>query len=207
MVKVVSRVLGVAAALLVLGVVPIAQADPVPEPSAFDRNADNWILTGDAVGATGWGGDFDLSADHASREGNPGGSIYGVDAAAGIDFFFQAPPRFLGDQSALYGTALEFDVRYTGGGDALNISDVILVGGGVTLVIDSGVEPVPGVWTSYSIQLDESADWRVTNMVSGQVATPEDIRRVLRNLTSLRIRGEYAFGVETTYLDNLRIVP
>ena len=71
-----------------------------------------------------------------------------------------------------------------------NAIDVMLVGGGITLAFDTPVNPaVTPNWTSYSVLLDETAGWKLTNLsgtcrpmqaqfqtVLGSLEYPEDPR-------------------------------
>ncbi len=172
--------------------------------STFYRGTDGWTMVGDAVGATIASGSLDLQPRFSSTDGNPGGAIFAIDEGKHLTFYFQAPPRFLGNQLGSYGGSLEFDVKFSGPGTIVSFADVILAGGGITLVIDAGPEPTTE-WTSYSIRLDESAGWRISNPSTGAVASRADMRKVLRDLSVLRIRGEYTNAIDTGYLDNVRI--
>ena len=71
--------------------------------STFDTNADGWRTTADATG--------NPTPGYSAIGGNPGGHIFGVDGFTGISFYFEAPAKFLGNQSATYGGSLAFDFR------------------------------------------------------------------------------------------------
>ena len=72
--------------------------------------------------------------------GNPGGFIRGVDSVVGGVWFFSAPSKFLGDDSAAYGQHLSFDLRMRGSGPLFDDSDVILRS---TLFADQGPMQLP----------------------------------------------------------------
>ena len=57
-------------------------------------------------------------------------------------------------------------------------------------------------WTSYSIALDTSANWRVGDL-SGAAATQAQIQDVLGHLTQMLIRAEFVDGGESGGLDNV----
>jgi coxsackievirus/adenovirus receptor len=190
------------AVLLIMWLVPAAVAGSSHLPSAFDEGAEGWTVTGDAEGSFG-NEEFDLQAPFTLTEGNPGGAIVSVDTARDFVIYFQAPSRFLGNQSGVFGMTLTYDVKLADQDVVFDAPDVVLAGGGTTLLTNAGT-PAPDVWTTYSVPLDETGDWRLPD---GSPATREDIRTVLRSLDVLRIRGEYGYGPDTGYLDNVRIAP
>jgi len=177
--------------------------------SRFDGGAEGWTLVGDANGAAGIPHvnpvGYSVQPYHSSTGGNPGGAIYAIDDAKGLDWYWQAPPKFLGNMSGAYGGTLSFEVKVPASPD-FDRPDVILAGSDVTLVIDAGPSPSypPLNWQHYSVRLAEGEGWKVTRL-DGSDATGEQIRNVLRSLAVLRIRGEFYYGVDTGYLDNVRI--
>ncbi len=174
------------------------------QASNFERDTDGWTMVGDSRGATGIAGTYQLIPDYSTSDGNPGGAIFAVDEGRGFAFFFQAPPKFIGNQRRNYGGHLEFDLKVSAGGVVFSTADVLLAGAGLTLAID--LLPAPTTtWTTYRVALDESANWRIANPFSGPPATRAEIRSVLRDLSVLQIRGEHAGGFDTGYLDNVRI--
>jgi hypothetical protein len=136
-------------------------------------------------------------------DGMPPGSISGTDPD-GVTWFFSAPGEFLGDQSSSYGSSLSFDIKisYKSWTDA----DIALYGAGMSLAIDAGPDPDIGVWTPYSVALTDSAGWKV-GALGGADATQADIMSVLSNLQGLYIRGEFAYGADYTFLDNVVFGP
>ena len=173
--------------------------------STFDKGTDGWTMVGDALGAyEGTDGDLNLQPFFASNEGNPGGAISAIDGGRQISFYFQAPPRFLGNQVRHYGDYLEYDVKFSGPGTVGGTPDVVLAGGGLTLVIDLSPNPTTE-WMSYRVRLHKSAGWRISNARTGEKATRTDIQNVLKNLSVLRIRGEYTNQIDVGFLDNVRI--
>ncbi|UCF19255.1 MAG: PEP-CTERM sorting domain-containing protein [Gemmatimonadota bacterium] len=175
--------------------------------STFDTDAEGWTLVGGANGAAYIpGSDFlaiQVFVYYDAAAGSPGGAVY-ADDTPGDDWFFQAPPKFLGNRLGAYGGALEFDLNAPSS-VGFERPDVVLAGDGLTLVVDAGDSPA-GQWTSYRVGLDELSGWKVIDL-NGQDATANELRRVLKNLVLLRIRGEYFFGSDRAYLDNVRFVP
>ncbi|KAM9212714.1 laminin subunit gamma-2 [Dugong dugon] len=117
--------------------------------------------------------------------------------------YFVAPAKFLGNQQVSYGQSLSFDYRVDRGGRHPSAHDVILEGAGIR--ITAPLMPLDktlpcGITKTYTFRLSEhpSSNW------SPQLSYFE-YRRLLRNLTALRIRatyGEYSTG----YIDNVTLV-
>lgn len=165
--------------------------------SGFSVDADGWLISGDANAAS-------VKPDYNGTGGNPDGLISAKDEVTGGVWFFVAPQKYLGDNSATAGKNLRFDLKV----DATPTSpfddiDVRLEGGGVTLVFDTPNNPVGDKWTSYVVPLKASAGWKV-NELSGAAATDADLAKALGDTTALWIRGEFNTGADTGFLDNVR---
>lgn len=131
--------------------------------------------------------------------GDTGGYIYSADPDGG-DFTFSAPAVFLGNQSAAYGSTLTYSLNYTNTVN-YNTSDVILMGGGVTLLWQQSPNLTPGpAFTTVVVPLSPTGQW---HLVSGSLASAGDFATVLANLSGIYIRGEYAFGPDSTGLDSV----
>lgn len=165
--------------------------------STFDTGAEGWTVSGDVAVPVQW----------FAAGGNPGGHIRAVDAVIGDVTYFQAPGVYLGDQSGAINTNLSFDLQQTisGSPNQFDDSDVVLVGGGLTLAFDTAMNPNIGSWSHYEVPLTASL-WHVSNF-AGPVATDEQFSQVLSSLGALRIRAEYQTGADTGYLDNVSLVP
>ncbi|XP_036128726.1 laminin subunit gamma-2 [Molossus molossus] len=117
--------------------------------------------------------------------------------------YFVAPAKFLGNQQVSYGQNLSFDYRVDRGGRHPSAHDVILEGAGLRVIaplMPLGKTLPCGITKTYTFRLNEhpSSNW------SPQLSYFE-FRRLLRNLTALRIRatyGEYSTG----YLDNVTLI-
>lgn len=117
--------------------------------------------------------------------------------------YFVAPAKFLGNQQVSYGQSLSFDYRVDRRGRHPSTHDVILEGAGLRVtapLIPLGKTLPCGLTKTYTFRLNEhpSSHW------SPQLSYFE-YRRLLRNLTALRIRatyGEYSTG----YLDNVTLI-
>lgn len=144
----------------------------------------------------GWtsGGTAELGAstplwkDHGGR-GGAGGYILAEDRRGDAEMWWDAPAMFLGDLSAGYGGWLSFDLSQSDlGCQRRDGADLMLVGGGLVLTYDFPNNPYRG-WTSYRVELDHTAGWR--RLEDNELATSDDIMRVLSYLDQLSIRGEF----------------
>ncbi len=161
--------------------------------STFDANDEGWKLFGDSTTS---------NPSYIAAGGNPGGYIHGTDLTIGGVWYWQAPAKFLGDNSKSYGQSLSFELRMRGSGSLFTDSDVVLAGGGLTLVYDFAAVPVSAAWTHYSVDLSETAGWKVSTL-SGAAATKAQIQTVLGATTALRLRGEFITGTDNGDLDNV----
>jgi hypothetical protein len=158
--------------------------------STFDSGAEQWTAFQNStapVWATG---------------GNPGGCIRIHDTTfGGVYAYFQAPDRFLGNQSAALSGSLRFDLKVSVSPVVSNEPGVRLEGGGIVLV---HVIPQPSTsWSSYNLDLTSASGWKV-GTATGRAATMADITKVLADVTLLRIRGEFSTVTgDDTYLDNV----
>src|SRR5262249_7761369 len=103
-----------------------------------------------------------------STGGNPGGYISTLDQDNG-DLTFSAPSKFLGNESGA--TGLRYDLIYPTGAINYQPTDVILMGGGETLLWKRSPDIVPGPsWMSVNVDFVPSTEWRVGTS-SGALAT------------------------------------
>ena len=163
--------------------------------STFDTDAEGWTVSSNGTSTT---------PDYMASGGNTGGMIQDTDAQSGVAWFFDAPAKFLGDQSDQFNRSLSFDIRHTGSGTLFAANDIRLIGGGVTLLRDFATNPAVGDWTTYSTFLNADAPWK--HSTSGLDATNSEIQTVLSSLTAIQFRGEYlagAIGSDTGRLDNV----
>ncbi|MHB1459997.1 MAG: laminin B domain-containing protein [Armatimonadota bacterium] len=181
--------------------IPLLAPDPgdgIAASSTFDSGVDGWQIIDlpDNGPYDHSYGLYDVSYDPSS--GNPGGCITGTDPSSNT-FFFKAPDSFLGDQSGIYGGELIYDMISIGG-DYFDVADVVLIGAGLTITYD--VVGNPGTtWKAMIAPMTETG-WKLGNL-SGAAVTEQQFREVLAQLTGLHIRGEYRWGAETGYLDNV----
>jgi hypothetical protein len=128
--------------------------------------------------------------------GNAGGFCQ-VNDGTGTSYAF-APPRYLGDWSALNGSgSLAIDIRIPSqGGTAVDIPEFIRLsgpGGTAVVAMPAAALPVVGrVWKTYDFPL-QAATWTVT---AGTWAA------LLANVTECRIQVEFINGTEVIGFDN-----
>ncbi len=163
--------------------------------STFEGDAEGWKLSGN--------GDS-TEPSLIATGGNPAGNLCGIDKADGDLWYFVAPQKYLGDMSAAYGKRLVFDLKQGSSFNQLHGRDVVLNGAGYALTVN--LRATPGRdWTPYQFRIDETGGWLIDDPTGhGPAATADEIKSALRNLTSLRIRGEFVDGPnDTACLDNV----
>ncbi|XP_053549953.1 laminin subunit gamma-2 [Bombina bombina] len=117
--------------------------------------------------------------------------------------YFSAPERYLGDQSLSYGQTLTISFRVDRGRHRAGAEDLVLEGNGLTVTA-----PLTTSRTALPCRLPQTYTFRLDGL-SGSPWTPQishfDFRRLLSNVTALRIRatyGEYSTG----YLQSVNLV-
>lgn len=168
----------------------------VPNPpaavSTLDADAEGWTVNNGA-----------LTPDFFATGGAAGGYISATDAEIGPRWYWVAPPKFLGDMSAVYDKALGFYLRQSKSTFQLNVQrDVVLSGNGMSIYFDTRYNPNTE-WTRYSIPLNEAAGWKRTN--TDQPVTQAELQALLGALTELRIEGDYSAGVDTSSIDQVEL--
>lgn len=172
-----------------------APANPTSTPvpgttgSSFDLDPDGWTIYDDGAGPV-----------YYPAGGVSGGYIFGSDLGTGQYWYWNAPAKFLGDKSAYYGGSLSFHQYQTLTNNQSNRTDIVLIGGGITLNYDTPYNP--GLtWTYYFVTLNEGAGW--VDAATGNAPTQAQMQTVLTNLQTLRIRGEYRSGADSGGMDEV----
>lgn len=163
--------------------------------SVFESDDEGWTLTGNGEGTR---------PQLKSTGGNPAGNICGQDSADGDIWYFVAPQKYLGDQSGRYGNRLTFDLKQGSMYSQVKGRDVIIQGGGLAITINFRFTPSLD-WTPYSLPLETGSRWMYDEPTgpTGDV-TEADFRAVLKDVTTLRIRGEFFDGPnDVSCLDNV----
>jgi hypothetical protein len=159
--------------------------------STFDSDAEGWTTFNDA------------NALYSSTFGNPAGSFEGIDRVNSVVWYFDAPAKFLGDQSSNFGAPLSYDIWVSDYNPANTVvGDVVIRGNGLQLKWREAA-PVADAWTTQTVILDSTGGWE--RSADDVPATEAELRLVLSNLQFLRIRGEYHSGPDHGFLDNVTL--
>lgn len=168
----------------------------------FSSGAQGWSLASTNAYVPGQNPSVTTTAavQYMTSGGDPGGYIAGPDLD-NEETFFVAPSAFLGDKSAYLGGTLQYSrmVDHTPDWDG---TDVVLQGGGLSLVFLGMNLAVSQSWGGMLITLAPGAGW--VNRTYETTATLAEFQTVLANLTALHITAEYTAGVvETGGLDSV----
>ena len=123
-------------------------------------------------------------------------------------WFFSAPKKFVGDIRQAYGGRLEYSLGFYHS-DSLGKSppvgdDIVLhsQAHGTTIVRRGVIKP----WvyaTNVDVELTASPEW--VDGVTGEPCGEDSLRMVLSSLSSLKIRGGYYAGRETTWIKGITL--
>lgn len=189
--------------LAALALTTVAQAAHIVD--TFDSGANGWTAVDVAAGVS-W----------SSTGGNPGGHIVIADDQTNWAYF-RAPGSYLATP-AMYGGALQFDLRHTSSTTPAGYRvRVALQGAGFTLINESTIPTTS--WQSYGFTLSETAGWRKFSNLNQNYSTgaptptAAEMQSVLGGMTGLFIAADYNDETvpprDVTYLDNvsLEVVP
>lgn len=178
-------------------------------------------------GVAGWSGSgdyYDLKWGDLAQFRYQGGYIWAKDEGSGGTWFFRVADRYHGDLSHMVGGTMSFALNAGAGsngdprvnGTYVDQGDAILISGGtMTLAyrLSPAQWPVAEVYRYYEIGMGEGDGWSVVENPdyyapesARPAATEAQIREVLRNVTSIRIRGEWFRGLDWCSIDEFRMV-
>ncbi len=174
--------------------------------SKFNENAEGWQL----LDANGNNPQEIHLKSHNEDLTHPGEHklfyLSGKMTAANAWYYWVAPENFLGNwMFSSYRLELWFSLLQSIAGTDNTYADVIISNGGHSLYYR--FTDKPGInWRAYSILLDETGGLRTSSSVSAPLATKNDIKKVLSNVTSFRIRAKYnsTAGLQAG-LENVRL--
>lgn len=191
------RTVAVLAAIAALGTITAeAQAGTLAK-SNFDENAEGWKVVGDTGSGT-------ETATHVPAGGNPGGYISIDDAATGGVMYWRASQKFRKQAADAYKGSLAFSLRQSATDNQFDAQDIVIEGGGLTLVFDTSPAPaLAPTWTTYKVPLSK-AGWMNTTG-SPAPATAGDMKQALGAVDSLLIRAEYQTGPDVDDLDTVKL--
>ncbi len=182
-------------AVLASGVVVSSAEARVLGKSTFNTDAEGWKVVGDTVAGK-------EIPDHVATGGDPGGYVTIQDDVLGGTMYWRAPKTIRKQAADALGGSLSFSLRQTSAiARPYDADDVILEGGGVTLVYLTDVNaPLAPIWGKYNVPLS-NAGW--TNAATSGPATRRDMKKALKSLDVLTIRAEYEAGEDTDDLDSV----
>jgi Tol biopolymer transport system component len=158
--------------------------------STFDTGDEGWWIYGDGTNLT-----------HHTSGGNPGGFISVDDQALDETWWFVSPETWAGDWTSYEGGVISFDLKLISGDPSNYYSsfDVIIDTEdiGHYAAWSSGINPQPGIWTHFEVQLSES---------NFEITGDKTWDEIMSNVTWLLIRGEHISGPDTEGVDNIRVV-
>lgn len=156
----------------------------------FDRSADGWVIATDTQ---------QVAATFHAEGGQRGGYITGTDEALGETWYFEAPPDLLRQLPGADGGTLRYSLKQSEPATDFADDDVVIQGPAGRLSYRFRTPPGQE-WVEYRVRLTASEGWRWNWNAD---ATDEQMRRVLREATALRIRGEFVTGHDTGSLDSV----
>jgi hypothetical protein len=180
--------LALAALATAAATLPASRALATIITSTFDNDTEGWTFVGDPNSTL---------AFTPNGPAGLGGAIQLTDGSQGTTDYFVAPAKFLGDLSAFYHGSQSSELRTSGTivPDTTD-GDLILSGpaGSLFAFFPSGG----------AVTLDETAPFHFGS-ATGPDATAAQVQAVLANVTSLKIRADFANGPEVTTLDNFSL--
>lgn len=168
--------------------------------SNFDLGAEGWQTCNLDV-VSGLSDDF-ATPDWLSGDDGHTGSLLTGDVAGFC--FYTAPAKFLGAQSAAFGSTLSFDT-YAPDNDGA-VYPAVALRSGSTLLFHNALPPGKS-WSTTSIPLTGS-EWSLSPTENGSGVSDDQLQSVLGNLDGLFIQADWYFkfeGADTTGLDNVRL--
>ncbi|HTO14750.1 MAG TPA: laminin B domain-containing protein [Edaphocola sp.] len=183
---------------------------PAIQQDQFKVDANGWSIIGDAQGGY-------VAASYSPNGGVEDGYIYAIDDVVGGVWYFNAPSAYLGNKSNYYDATLSYSLfQDSKMRDQFLFEDIVFSSDSLKLfyMYDSKEKFPKKEWTKYSIKINENTPgWYVGTYKDSyngpikpySVATKQDMEKVLSNLTSFIIRGEFETGDDTGGLDNVFI--
>src|SRR6478609_8677723 len=171
---------------LLLGITSSAQIS-----SNFSTNADGWTIFNSSSGSS------------TPATYNAGGYIADGGTFSGPTMLYaEAPAKFRGNLSSSYQQNITFDLKTDFVGTDNTNGDLIIAGTGGTLYYQLPAKPAAS-FTSYTIQLKETfAGWHF-NGIAAAAPTQNQMKSILSNITSFRIRTKYTTANTTTATGSL----
>jgi hypothetical protein len=180
-------VLGQSPSLVVLAESHFDDRDILADGWQGTNNATlNWVPGGPTLASTGY-----ISVSQ--------------DAGDGLEMYFVAPSKFLGDKHTAYNGYLTFYLKQSATSSLYKPDPFVLLSSS-NLVLSYYLHTVPGTqWQAVAVPLNENVGW--FNSTSNQLATKEDFQVVLKATSRLWIAGEYSnHNSDETDLDDVQLL-
>lgn len=167
--------------------------------SKFNLGTDGWTMSGLDDGSHTPVSNGQEKVKHRDN------ALWGKEGRGHNTWYFVAPGKFRNDHSKAYGGSLIWSQRQSMVSDQFIGDDVILRGAGMTFT--NRVQTVPGsTFTTLGVVLNELSGWRQVVPGGGSVTpTAKTFKRVLSEITSLWIRGEFKIGEDASALAFVRL--
>lgn len=145
--------------------------------------------------------------EHATTGGNPNGHIFANDTVARGTWYWNAPNKFLGNREPSYGQIFRYDFRTSENDNLLTgQADVIIQASNGDSISLFDLQIPTDQFETYFIVLNEvQSTWRLGIDITSPLASEQDIRGVLSDVSAIQIRGEYQVGVDEGFLDNVEL--
>jgi hypothetical protein len=157
---------------------------PAPALTTFELHDEGWTTSGDAG----------TVRRVLSGGVNDGAYLEADDQRSGSVWYWEAPPKYLGDAGHFHRGLLEMWLKQSAVDAQFVADDIILEGAGLRLVYRHGVR-VGTTWSIIGIPLRASGGTGWRN--GAEPASDAMLEAVLADLTRLAIRGEYRTGADT----------
>ncbi len=135
----------------------------------------------------------------------PDGALCASDLSQGETWYFEADEAFVSAIQNGYGMTLSYVIRIASNfNSTYEDYDIELVIGNAFALQYNFNLPPSGDWTPYSVELREGVGWYdVDGMLD--VDDPELFQQLLRDVSIVRIRGEYVVGADTECIANVSL--
>jgi len=143
-----------------------------------------------SVDADGWK-TYNASTTLSTAATYVGGNITDGGINSGVILYAEAPGKFLGNRSFSYNQDFSFQLKTDFVGSDNTNGDIIIIGAGGTLFYQLTPAKPGTSFTAYTVKLSETfAGWHF-NGIANPPPTQPQMKSILSNITSIRIRTKY----------------
>jgi hypothetical protein len=166
----------------------------------FDYDAHGWGLEGQTL---------ETRPRLDKTHGDPSGNLCASDDPTGPEdrpWRFVGSTAYTGDASSFYGRSITWEASTNAACCLLtDVAAVFIDSDAGTLSVPPNNHAVAKTqWSKLYVSLDTSSPWVLSQNDGGFVlATEENLRSALKNMTAFRIRGEWSGEAEASCIDNI----